>query len=104
MLRATLGLAAVAHGTHWQRHGSRRVRLVAAHRCASEQPCTTALPAARSYTPAVLPVYVNASVYAATAPLTSCADARLTAAEAVACLTCLSLRDRRRCLAQARSG
>ncbi|PRW44606.1 metal transporter Nramp3 [Chlorella sorokiniana] len=52
------------------------------------------------YTPSVLPVCKSSVDYNATAPLTTCADSRLNGAEAIACLTCLSIRDRRKCLAQ----
>lgn len=57
-------------------------------------------PPACSYTPALLPEYTDATTYKNAAPLTSCIDTRLTAAQKTACLTCLAIRDERRCLAQ----
>lgn len=42
----------------------------------------------------MLPAYVSAAAYNATAPLTTCTDKRLTQAQVNTCLTCLSITTR----------
>lgn len=54
----------------------------------------------RSYTPAVFPRYVNTTALRNTAPLTTCADARLTQSQRLDCLVCLAHTTRQGCLAQ----
>lgn len=54
------------------------------------------------YTPAILPEFVDIETFTSSKPLTSCNDARLSAKQAAACLTCASIRNRRKCLAQVR--
>lgn len=55
---------------------------------------------ARSYTPAVLSPYTDKETFVATPRLTTCRDPSLSAAQQAACMACLSIRDRRACLAR----
>lgn len=57
-------------------------------------------PTARRYTPAILPVWVDEATFKTAAALTTCADKRLSAAQRTACLACLSITSRSKCLAQ----
>lgn len=89
-------VAAAAAASNGGRGGSRRYR--APSHLATVTPDISGKPCV--YTPALLPEYTDATTYKNAAPLTSCIDTRLTAAQKTACLTCLAIRDERRCLAQ----